>query len=85
MKKTLFTGFIILLPVMLTLMIIVFLFDFFTEPFINIVGPLIVLIQKHLPFILPHGFTLFLSRLFALIFLCIFIFFARDGHPVVSR
>lgn len=74
MKKTLFTGFIILLPLILTLMIILFLFDFFTEPFINLVGPLVHLIQKQLSFTLPEGFTLFLSRLLSLIFLCIFIF-----------
>lgn len=70
MKKYLIAGLIILLPVALTLMVILFLFDLFTEPFINIVGPLVDLI----PYQLPPGFTLFLSRLFSLIFLCIFIF-----------
>ena len=75
MKKYLITGLIILLPVALTLMIIFFLFDLFTEPFISIVGPLMELIQAKLPFTIPGGFTLFLSRLLSLIFLCIFIFF----------
>jgi uncharacterized membrane protein len=74
MKKTLITGFIILLPVILTLMLILFLFDLFTEPFVNIVGPLVTLIQHHLPFVLPSGLTLFLSRILSLIFLCLFIF-----------
>jgi len=74
MKKHLITGLIILLPIALTLMIIVFLFDFFTEPFVNIVGPLVNLFQKKADVILPHGLTLFLSRLLSLIFLCIFIF-----------
>lgn len=73
MKKQLLTGIVILLPVALTLMVIFFLFDLFTEPFINIVGPLVALIQKALHFTLPEGLTLFLSRLLSLIFLCIFI------------
>ncbi len=73
MKKYLLTGLIIILPGILTLMVIIFLFDLFTGPFVNIVGPLVALIQKK-SFTLPEGFTLFLSRLFALIFLCIFIF-----------
>lgn len=73
MKKHLITGLIILLPVALTLMIIVFLFDFFTEPFVTIVGPLIDLIQIKLNIVLPQGLVLFLSRLFSLIFLCVFI------------
>lgn len=75
MKKYLFTGFVILLPVALTLMVIIFLFDTFTTPFVAIVGPLVALIQKQLPFVLPAGLTLFLSRLLSLLFLCIFIFF----------
>jgi uncharacterized membrane protein len=75
MKKYLLTGLIILLPVALTLMVIFFLFDLFTEPFVNIVGPLVDLIQKKADVALPHGLTLFISRVFSLIFLCIFIFF----------
>lgn len=74
MKKYLLTGFIIVLPGILTLMVIIFLFDLFTGPFVNIVGPLVTLIEKKLSFDLSEGFVLFLSRLFALIFLCIFIF-----------
>ncbi len=74
MKKHLITGLILLLPVALTLMIIIFLFDFFTEPFINLVGPLVDLLQQKAHLSLPTGITLFLSRLLSLIFLCIFIF-----------
>ncbi len=73
MKKYLLTGFIILFPLVLTLMVIIFLFDLFTTPFVNIVGPIVAAIQAKLPFVLPEGLTLFLSRLFSLIFLCIFI------------
>lgn len=74
MKKYLLTGLVILLPVVLTLMVIIFLFDAFTEPFISLVGLLVTLIQKKLSFRLPQGLTLFLSRFLSLIFLCVFIF-----------
>ncbi|EKE08587.1 MAG: hypothetical protein ACD_17C00089G0001 [uncultured bacterium] len=73
MKKHFLTGLIILLPIALTLMVIVFLFDLFTEPFFQIVGPLIGWIQLKLHLTLPLGISLFLSRLFSLIFLCLFI------------
>lgn len=69
MKKQLLTGLVILLPVALTLMVIVFLFDLFTAPFVDLVGPLVEMI----PYYLPHSFVLFLSRILSLIFLCIFI------------
>lgn len=75
MKKYLITGLVILLPIALTLMIILFLFDFFTEPFVHIVGPLIESIQSKVDISLPQGIVLFLSRLLSLLFLCIFIFF----------
>lgn len=71
MKKYLLTGLIILLPVVLTLMVIIFLFDFFTEPFVNIVGPLVDFLQDQVHIHLPQGLTLFLSRVLSLILLCI--------------
>ncbi len=70
-KKYLLTGLILLLPVALTMMVIIFLFDFFSTPFVNIVGPLVKQFIPHL----PQEFILFLSRLLALIFLCLFILF----------
>lgn len=75
MKKHLITGLIILLPIALTLMIITFLFDFFTEPFVTLVDPLVDLLKEKAQIALPHGITLFLSRLLSLLLLCIFIFF----------
>lgn len=75
MKKHLLTGLVILLPVALTLMIILFLFDLFTEPFFTIVNPLIEQLQDKIHISLPKGVALFLSRLLSLIFLCISIFF----------
>lgn len=73
MKKYLITGLIVLLPAVLTLIIIVFLFDLFTGPFLNLVSPFVRFLQTKLPFVLPVGLSIFISRLFALIFLCIFI------------
>lgn len=73
MKKYFLTGLVILLPLILTLVLIIFLFDLFTEPFVSIVDPLVQYIQIKLHFNLPHDFTLFLSRLLSLIFLLAFI------------
>lgn len=71
MKKYLLTGLVLLLPVTLTFAVIVFLFDFFTTPFITIVGPVI----KQIPYQFPPGITLFLSRVLSLILLCLIILF----------
>ncbi|OGN65493.1 MAG: hypothetical protein A3E80_05500 [Chlamydiae bacterium RIFCSPHIGHO2_12_FULL_49_9] len=73
MKKYLLTGLVILTPAVLTLMIVLFLFNFFTAPLTVIVDPLIFLIENKLNIALPDGLNLFLSRVFSLIFLCIFI------------
>ncbi len=71
MKKYLLTGLAILLPFVLTIAIIVYLFDLFTEPFLGIV-------QSIFP---NERISIFISRLivFALLVLLIFIlgFFAR--------
>ncbi|HSX38820.1 MAG TPA: DUF502 domain-containing protein [Chlamydiales bacterium] len=70
MKKYLLTGLIVLLPVLLTLMIIFFLVDFFTSPLAH-------LIQVHIleKTELPGALTLFISRIFSLILIvfCIFL------------
>lgn len=71
MKKYLITGLVILMPAVLTLFIIAFLFNFFTTPFVQIVEPILM----RLPFNIPSGFALFISRVFALILLIVFIFF----------
>ncbi|MBU6382978.1 MAG: DUF502 domain-containing protein [Verrucomicrobia bacterium] len=75
MKKYLLTGLVILLPVALTVMIILFLFDLFTEPFVNLVGPLVNLLQQKAHIHLPQELTLLLSRILSLILLCAFILF----------
>lgn len=69
MKKYLVTGLVILMPVALTILIIGFLFKFFTTPLVDVVEPLVHRLA------LPHGLILFISRLLALAFLIVFIFF----------
>jgi len=73
MKKYLITGLVILMPVVLTTMIIAFLFDFFTEPFVHIIGHFFALVQMHFAFTLSDGLTLFISRVLIIIFLFMFI------------
>lgn len=73
MKKYLITGLVILMPVALTTMIILFLFDFFTTPFVSIIEHLFALVQSNFSFTLSHGLTLFISRIFVIVFLFIFI------------
>lgn len=75
MKKYFVTGLIIALPAVLTAMVIFFLFDLFTAPFVTVVGYFVDFLQNKLHFTLPQGFTLFFSRIFSLIFLGIFILF----------
>lgn len=61
------------MPVALTTMIILFLFDFFTTPFVSIIEHLFALVQSNFSFTLSHGLTLFISRIFVIVFLFIFI------------
>jgi len=70
MKKHLITGLAILLPIVLTLMVIFWLIDFFTAPFVPLVTSKIF--NSH--GILNTGSTIFISRMLALLFLSIFIF-----------
>lgn len=74
MKKYLLTGLVILMPVALTLMIIIFLFDFFTEPFVNVVGNLFKVLSERAHISLSPALAVFISRVLALILLCISIF-----------
>lgn len=74
MKKYFFTGLVIFLPAALTLILIIFLFNFFTTPFIPIVSDLMVKIRPHLPFVVPVEFHRFIAKLIALVLLVIFVF-----------
>jgi uncharacterized membrane protein len=66
----LITGLALLLPLVLTIMIILFLIDFFTSPFVHLVQ-VHIFANVHL----PHGLVIIISRILALILLLIFILF----------
>lgn len=73
MKKHFLTGLIILMPIALTVMIIIFLVDFFTTPFISIVSSILNQIETALDFHIPDSLTLPVARVSALILLFLFI------------
>ena len=73
-KKYFFTGLIILLPVVLTLMIFFFLLDFFTQPFLPPVTELLLFLQDHITYEIPDELYAIIARILALILLCAFVF-----------
>jgi uncharacterized membrane protein len=77
MKKYFFTGFITLLPLALTLVIALWLFNFLTAPLAGITESIILTYEKKWGLSLEHRehLVFFLSRVFALILLVVFIFF----------
>jgi uncharacterized membrane protein len=77
MKKYFFTGFITLLPIALTIIIISWLFNLFTAPLAGITEAVILAYEKKLGLSLANheALVLFLSRVFALILLLILILF----------
>lgn len=98
MKKHLLTGIIILLPIALTIMIIVFLVDFFTTPFTSIVDAILNKAEIAFNFEIPSGLTVPISRILSLILLFLFIFLLgvlahglimkkifELGHRIISR
>ncbi|MBS0615494.1 MAG: DUF502 domain-containing protein [Verrucomicrobia bacterium] len=69
MKKYLSTGFIILLPIALTVWIVKYLFDLFTAPLYNIVENLVIAYEESQGLSLLHHktFVTFTSRIIAFI------------------
>jgi uncharacterized membrane protein len=74
MKKYLFTGMIILFPVAITLMLIVYLFDLFTTPFVP-VESLLISVESALLISIPDALNIFFARLITLLLLFVFILF----------
>lgn len=70
MKKYLIAGLIILVPAMLSILLIVFLFDFFTTPFMPIIESFLF---KIFPFIKSEIAFDVLSRVVVVIILCVII------------
>jgi uncharacterized membrane protein len=77
MKKYFFTGLISLLPIALTFLIISWLFDFFTTPFVGVIEKLVVSYEtQHGMAVVDHDvLVLFISRVIVLIFLFFLILF----------
>jgi len=69
MRRYLLAGLVTLLPVLLTFMIIVFLFNFFTAP----LTPLVEMVMER--FSLPQETNHIISQLLALVLSCAFILF----------
>lgn len=74
MKKYFLTGLVIFLPAAVTLILIIFLFHFFTAPFVPIVTNLFDKLEPILNIKLPEWLNLFFSQVIALILLVIFVF-----------
>lgn len=73
MKKHLLTGLVVLLPVALTIMIILYLVDFFTAPFGSIIEATLTRIEIAFDFKIPAQLVIPLSRIISLILLFFFI------------
>jgi uncharacterized membrane protein len=78
MKKTFLTGLILLLPLALTLAVILFIFNFLTDPFVGLVqwvlGTIGLLDQGFL-FLTPHQLQVGVSKLIILLLLFFFTIF----------
>ena len=74
MRKYFFAGLVIFLPIALTIVVIIFLFDFFTTPFVPLVQQLVDRLQPYLPVIISHDLHTFLARLLALVMMIISVF-----------
>lgn len=72
MRKTLFTGLIILLPIVVTIMIFTFLIDFFTEPFLYSIKDFIEPIRDRFP-AFPEKGVIIIARITILLGLLFFI------------
>lgn len=73
MKKYLVAGVIILVPVLLTIMLFIFLFDLFTSPFLPFIMSLLKKFSLVIPFLQNPTILNFIARIIVLIILCIFI------------
>ncbi|HSW87462.1 MAG TPA: DUF502 domain-containing protein [Rhabdochlamydiaceae bacterium] len=76
MKKYLFTGLLTFLPLALTIVIVVYLFDLLTTPFVGLINDLIVNYEKSHNIHVEHypKLILFISRVIVLILLFFIIF-----------
>jgi uncharacterized membrane protein len=74
MKKHLITGLVILLPIALTLLVLVFLMDLLTAPFLGIVHGVLTFLGSNILYLQNHQIILlFLSRVIVLLLLFVLI------------
>jgi len=74
MKKHLITGLVILLPIALTLLVLVFLMDLLTAPFLGIVHGILTFLGSNILYLQNHQIILlFLSRIIVLLLLFVLI------------
>jgi uncharacterized membrane protein len=76
MKKYFFTGFITLLPIMVTIMIVIWLFNLLTDPFVGFTEWIIVHYEAQFGLSLKyhHSWVAVLSKIFAVIVLILLTF-----------
>lgn len=75
MKKAFLTGLAILTPVVLTVMLITFIIDLFTNPFLGLATTFLKQIRPDYDFLASEELIRVFARIFILAFLCIFLFF----------
>jgi uncharacterized membrane protein len=88
MKKYFITGLAILLPFALTLMIVVYLVNLFTEPFVGITEKLLFTLEseQRFPIIHSQALTLIVAKMISLVFLSILILVLGFlGQKIVFR
>ena len=74
MKKYLITGLVILLPIAITFLVISFILDIFTAPFLDLATNILSKMEKPLPFLASKEILTIFSKIFIIILFCIFIF-----------
>src|SRR2546423_1254878 len=75
MKKYFLTGLVLLLPLAVTIAILIFIFNFLTEPFAGIVAQILGhygLLDRNFLFISVREFQFFISQVLILLFLFFF-------------
>lgn len=74
MKKYFITGLVILLPIAVTVLVLLFLIDLFTKPFVGIVHNVLLFLGQNIAYLQKHqALLLFVSRLVVLVFLFVVI------------
>ncbi len=74
MKKYLIAGLIILLPLALTVLVIIFIVDLFTSPFLSLVTNFLLQFKQALPILQNPTLVKVIARTIILLLLCGFIF-----------